>query len=127
MKRIIQLLIIGTLVLPLLGCSSGSSADQSSPFQIRMSVTPSPASIKSSIQLQGTLNESVISQGSWFMFEIRTPKNDGPSWVPATYEGNGIFTGSTTLPTVGNYQIWGHFYAGGGIHFSKKYSLQVTD
>lgn len=72
------------------------------------------------VQLSLAINESAVSGESWVLFEVRNSGNKGTEWLKTTYTGNGVFS-TETDQLRGKYKLIGHFYASGGIHFSRVY------
>ncbi|MHA7964202.1 hypothetical protein ACX93W_08655 [Paenibacillus sp. CAU 1782] len=72
--------------------------------------------------ISAAVNESVIGKESWVLFELRTSENNGPIWIKTTYKGNGVFSGATTEMPTRKYELYGHYYAGGGMHVSKPFN-----
>ena len=119
MKKVISLGCIICVVLMITGCVAGGSSNGSGSGLTNMKITVTKGKINDIAQLNASFNEAVMSQASWFLFEIRRP--EGPVWIPANYEGAGVYTAETDQLRE-NYKLYGHLYAGGGFHFSEKYS-----
>ncbi|PYE45414.1 hypothetical protein DFQ00_12032 [Paenibacillus barcinonensis] len=90
-----------------------------------MQIQVVPQKSSGEAQIIAKLDESIIRDGSWVMFEIINPAIKGPIWLQADYEGEGIYTTKTTLPSK-SYTLLGHFYAAGGFHFSRQYEPQTN-
>ncbi|MCM3131069.1 hypothetical protein PUW24_00270 (plasmid) [Paenibacillus urinalis] len=105
------------------GCSSEGSNNKASTISIAISEAQTDE--EQNVRVTATLNDAMTTtQESWFMFEIR--KGGGPTWIPGEYEGNGVYAAKVNSANLeqGSYELFGHFYAGSGIHFSKKYIPQ---
>lgn len=128
MRRVIILINFVLIMVVLTGCSFGINGNDENFFKINITVTEASQDsipLNNKMHVIASLNESLISKDSWFMFEIRSPEIDAPIWIPGKYEGSGVYSAVTSQLT-GNYKLYGHFYASGGIHFTGKYSLPVS-
>ncbi|MFD1130582.1 hypothetical protein ACFQ3J_20770 [Paenibacillus provencensis] len=114
-------LVLTTYILA--GCSSDGLDNKASTISIAISEAQTDE--KQNVRVTATLNDAMTTtQDSWFMFEIR--KNGGPTWIPGEYEGSGVYAAEVNSSELeqGYYELFGHFYAGSGIHFSRKYAPQ---
>jgi len=77
-------------------------------------------------RIEAMLDESIIPDGSWVMFEIWSPESNGSIWLQANDEGDGTYSAETKLLPSKDYTLLGHFYAAGGFHFSRKYGAALN-
>ncbi|QGG55054.1 hypothetical protein [Paenibacillus sp. B01] len=120
MKRISVLWMLILVLSILTGCGMSGSGNNDGLINMKISVSEDQIDSSENTKLTASFNEAVVSSESWFLFEIRRP--DGPVWVRAKYEGNGVYAAETNELQKGDYELYGHLYAGGGYHFSKKYA-----
>ncbi|WP_336775203.1 hypothetical protein [Paenibacillus sp. MMO-58] len=111
--KMIMILLLGLVIS---GCSI---VGKDKLFDINISVQETTSS-SDKVRVALAIDESVVSEESWVLFEIRNPESKGSAWLQTKYEGKGIFT-TETDQLKGNYKLIGHFYASGGIHYSRVY------
>ncbi|MDK8193087.1 hypothetical protein QP794_23645 [Paenibacillus sp. UMB7766-LJ446] len=107
-----------TLILALTACST-PIAGTGGISDMKLSIE---RELQNESRIEASLDESVISDGSWVMFEIKAPSNKNDIWLQAKYEGNGVYSAETDQLPDKEYKLFGHYYAGGGFHFSRQYA-----
>ncbi|WP_336788483.1 hypothetical protein [Paenibacillus sp. MMO-177] len=118
MKRLSLKMILLLLVCVVFsGCSILGQDDL---FDIKISIKDISDS-SDSVRVTLAIDESVVTDESWVLFEIRNSENNGSAWLETKYEGKGIYT-TETDQLKGKYKLIGHFYASGGIHYSRVYN-----
>ncbi|GLX69631.1 hypothetical protein [Paenibacillus glycanilyticus] len=111
-----MMILILLFILVISGCSI---VGEDRLFDIQISVQETTNS-REKVRVALDINESVVSEESWVLFEIRNPESKGSAWLQTKYEGKGTFTAETDQ-LKGKYKLIGHFYANGGIHYSRVY------
>ncbi|KGP77335.1 MULTISPECIES: hypothetical protein [Paenibacillus] len=122
MRRYTVYMSLLTIILILSGCSTPMAGTGGvSDMQIKVEQESEDES-----RIEVILDESIISDGSWVMFEIWSAETNGSVWLQAAYEGEGIYSTETKLLSSNDYTLLGHFYAAGGFHFSRQYDSTVN-
>ncbi|MFX3637397.1 MAG: hypothetical protein ACE3L7_01980 [Candidatus Pristimantibacillus sp.] len=117
MKRVLLYIVIFSVVFILSGCSIGSIGEDNL-LDMTISIEDVISTDQERVSLK--IDESIVSDESWVLFEIRNPENKGSQWLESKYDGNGVFSADTNQ-LKGTYKLLGHFYASGGIHYSRVY------
>ncbi len=118
MRKFIICIFMLTLILTASGCST-PLAGTGGISDMRLTVE---RQVSNEARIEAVLDESIISDGSWVMFEIKAPEDKGDIWLQAKYEGNGVYSADTNQLPDKEYKLLGHYYAGGGFHFSRQYA-----